>query len=1666
MSWSYRRAFVVLLAAALFGATALLQTGYAQLKAVKTGIAIGGAVPAPPADAKPAGPGEFVGITLPTDSRYASQIQAALDYIKDEDWVTATQVLQKLLELKEDVMVPVPRRNADGKDDKAMVSVKDEANRLIASLPPKGMEFYKLTYDPLAADLLKRAKAASDVGLLNQVVAHYLHTDAGAEATNLLGTYHLDRGRYVIASLCFARMLTREGADRLQPITLVKAAYAFHQAGDKANENLAWQKLNARSRELKVGNETKTVAELQEYVAQLAREGAERSLSDWPLFGGSESRNGQAELGGAAFMVPTWKKKTYTELDPREKAGADQVETWLKTTEAYLKDRMLPTLPAFFPVAATITTKDGKKLPMLIYRTYWGIQAVNVKDGEMLWQTKSNWSAGKMAVDPEKVQAMRQWMGYYLQSNNMGGGRPSILLDNSTVGCLSTDNVNAYWVEDLAVPPPPHFNNQFVNPGVNPGAAWGPKVNQAIQASKLMANDLATGKVKWELGGVLEAAKDTNAKKPDPENLVLMESYFLGPPLPVGGKLYVLTEKQQELRLACIDPAAGKVVSMQTLATTREKIQQDVGRRMQAAHLAYGEGILVCPTNAGAVLGVDLLSNSLLWAYPYRDKSEASEYKTGQGGLPPGFVWGPNGQMYNLNALQNQWRVCAPIIQDGKVVFTAPDAKALHCINLRDGVRLWTIPWSEKDLYLGGVFKGRVLVVSKDQVNAYTLDKGEPAWPKPLVTGLPSGQGVASDNVYYLPLKEAGRDKEPEICAIDVEHGQIAYHTRSRKKEVPGNLIFYEGDVLSQTAEAVTAYPQLKIHLAKIDEEISKDPNNPVGLTKRAELRLDKGDLQGAITDLHVALKNHPDTATVFRAKAQLFDALTEFFQTRFTEAEKAELLPEFEALCKIDPDEVPPSEKANSAQEERKRRANFLYLVGKGKEDQGNLVEAFERYQAFGALASGQDLLSVLDEPSVKAAPDVWSQGRIAAMVAKATPEQREPLEQRIRERWAKLQQSDNIEELRGFVSVFGSLFTVGREARLRLAERLMTDSDPLALLDAERQLSLLSHQKEEHELAARAIDALARLNQRKGLLDDATYYYRVLNRDFANVKVRDGKTGADLFNDLATNRFLLPYLDEPMHLAMAGSITATVENGNFPMNAQVYTFGHSGEPLPFFDRHRIGINFNYNKLTMTDKATGETKWDPVVARTMAQQIAYANGQTNAAKFNYQTLGHLIVLPLGHLVFGLDPINKKVLWQKNLHATASQINNNNLEGNLQNYQQLTVDPRDGTIQVVYQDGWMQRLGQAGTLEGNALCLQVRDGLVAIDPVTGRTLWVRNDVSTRSHVFNDEQNVYVVDVNGETPTATRAFRAYDGVSVKVPDFSEPYKKRLRFIGNRILLSDSDAKSGLTMRLYDVPTGKDLWKQEFPANSTVLQSEDHNLAGVIEPDGKLKVYDLRAGKEILSNQVDPKHLDKVKDVHLLSDGKYAYVAFNGQVDPALMPWGGVQPNMMPGMGFRSVPVNGELYSFNLATGKREWHNPVPNQMIVLEHFNDLPIVLFTSRYNKMVAVGAGRNVINVVAAGSIEKRTGKFKYNNENLPNQQNFHALNVDAKNGKIELISWQMKLVHQLNAAGAGKDGPGTSGSTPPSSGPQPTPGFRGRGMSPAGGAGFEIKGRIEKKE
>src|SRR5206468_2278078 len=153
----------------------------------------------------------------------------------------------------------------------------------------------------------------------------------------------------------------------------------------------------------------------------------------------------------------------------------------------------------------------------------------------------------------------------------------------------------------------------------------------------------------------------------------------------------------------------------------------------------------------------------------------------------------------------------------------------------------------------------------------------------------------------------------------------------------------------------------------------------------------------------------------------------------------------------------------------------------------------------------------------------------------------------------------------------------------------------------------------------------------------------------------------------------------------------------------------------------------FDTHALRMTDVASGEERWSVNLTRTNFQSIVTDwRAEPFLAHYTYQNLGHLIVLQVGHLVFGIDPQNKgRVLWERSLTpATTSTYNLN-----------YTFDPKDNSVMVLYSDGYMQRLGASGPLQGAVICLLTRDSLTAIDPVTGRVLWTRTDINSRSTVF-------------------------------------------------------------------------------------------------------------------------------------------------------------------------------------------------------------------------------------------------------------------------------------------------------------------------------------------
>src|SRR5262249_708613 len=156
--------------------------------------------------------------------------------------------------------------------------------------------------------------------------------------------------------------------------------------------------------------------------------------------------------------------------------------------------------------------------------------------------------------------------------------------------------------------------------------------------------------------------------------------------------------------------------------------------------LAYGEGILVVPTNAGAVFGVDALSGTLLWAYPYREAG-------GGGGPavppPPPIGFPRPGFPPAMGTMTAYWQVTAPAIAEGKVVCTAPDGRNIHCVSIRDGSRQWHAAREDGDLYFAGVFGGKAIIVGEKTTRALSLKTGQIVWR--LETGKPSGQGAASN---------------------------------------------------------------------------------------------------------------------------------------------------------------------------------------------------------------------------------------------------------------------------------------------------------------------------------------------------------------------------------------------------------------------------------------------------------------------------------------------------------------------------------------------------------------------------------------------------------------------------------------------------------------------------------------------------------------------------------------------------------------------------------------------------------------------------------------------------------------------------------------------------------------------------------------------------------
>ncbi len=1610
---------------------------------------------APPAPSE-GNPALISGIKLVEDTQLRDHINAARDALKDaskgvnkdnvfKDFNAAVTALQVVLDKKEDYYVKVKHLDERKQEKIRWTSVKFEANKLLGSMPPQGLDVYEVRFGGKARQLLDEAKQKGDRDLLADVAQRFLHTRAGYEANELLATYFLDRGQFFTAALRFEKLLELNSERaKLGPLTLAKAALAFRRAGK--DYAAVWQRLETALRQqggLQVGNEEISLAQLKQFLQDTPQPEL-ASPNDWPLIRGNLTNTGQGNGSPPLLNLALWKPRSTVlvsnEVPDAPEERGKEAQRWLE--EALKKQESLPNAPimsGFFPIVVN---------NLLLYRTHADLRAVYLQDGQnqdgqpvksgtLAWASiPFDASLSSLLVNSKVQVTIGNWLQQYI---NGPLNFSNFLYENSLLGTLSSDHRLVYTIDDLAVPPPSSiFGNNFRNGPQLPGFL---ETKHLVMQNSLHAYNLQTGKIAWRLGDhkVDDAFKD---------------SHFLGTPLAVGGKLYVLNEKNTgptgdaELRLVCIDPAKmvpparpgehrrpAIIEPIQTLAMVQEqnRITHDLSRHLNAVHLAFGEGILVCPTNAGEVLGIDLMTRSLAWSYPYRDKPPVT---------PPTQPFFRPVPRYLLSGeISANWKSTPPVIVDGKVVFTAPDAHSLHCINLRDGEPLWRHPREDNDLFLAGVINGKVLIVGKHRVRALNLADGSDAWNGSYVElgdFLPSGQGVPVKNLYYLPL--AKKDKG-EVLAIDVDRGLIKARNRTTIAEArpPGNLVFTQGAVLSVTPAEVMAYQQLTTRLAQANEAVQTDPKNPDKLVDRGELRLADGQVQAAVDDLHLALALKPSTELEPRIKQRLYEALSDLFQSDFGNA-SAKYLPEYRALCQL-----------SDNREQERRLAKFFRIVGKGREEQGNLVDAFQMYRDFSALSINREGVASLDDQTHKIPTGVWFRGRVAAMIAKATPEQRQPLEKQIDREWQQVKASNDLGALRDFVDKFDVPFAVGRAARLHLADLIMERQERGAFLEAELSLRQLRSGgwAEDAALAGKALAALALLEEKKSTPDSmkqAAVYYREAASAFPSTPLRHGKTGADLFNELATDKRFLPYLEDSGTFWNQAKIgVREIQAGSLPAGLQGFVFQPEGELTPLVKNYRLVLdtaNTANPTLRLVDLASNTVRWSQHLGTGQNHfhlfQILYQQGQTNPgyypnARFRFfQVHGHLAVIQVGTVVYCLDLDNPRLLWQHKL-----------VEENLAQphmlLQQVMPEPDGNLVMIMHNQFNNQRvqvrIGQVGAVQASYVALVTQKGLVVLDPLRGTTLWSKSNIPSRTQVFGDDRHIFYVEVsdNGQTGTG-RALRASDGERIDVADFGPQYASRLRLHGRQILAQEF-APQGFTLRLYDILLGKDLWRKTFEPQALALHADDPHLTGAIGPSGKVVLLEVPSGRELFQasvvspeSRVRPDDLKNLSKPLLLRDRDRFYVALNQPLDAAKIQGGLLANNFSNGL--RCTLVNGWFVAFHankgmgkdgraFQPGDMAWHSayPITNQMVVLEHFQDLPILLFSARYNELINGGAGGNrwVSNTV---SLHRATGKLIYDpparGSNMMAQ--FYALNVDHRAGTINMLGINGTVQHYVD--------------------------------------------------
>ena len=667
-------------------------------------------------------------------------------------------------------------------------SILRTARNMIGRLPSKAIETYELRYGPLARRMLDEASVDRDWGMLREVRRKYFHTFAGYEASFILAQHEMLEGRPLASSLLLDDVILNSRAigHLGNGVQLIHAATSKIAGRTLKADQAPYLKGQAFG-EIEVGGEPSQPPTNQDLLPWLSERFGDflwnggQEIDGYPMFGAQPNRNG-TNAGQLPLSNLRWKQRTTASLRQERRVR--------KVAEELATSGKLPP-PSWIPL------RVGDQLMM---RTTEHLIGVDYRTGKRVWvyPWQSNVEDYKQESNPlDDIIADRD------DSNDLLSQR---VWNDVPYGQTSSDGERVFFLNHLKEVELTLLSAIANIHGTRPADN---------RTNTLVALDLATeGKLLWRLGAV---PGEVNA---------FSDAFFLGPPLPIEGRLYVMVEIAGDINLVCLDPATGDLLWRQQLAAVESgSIDRDPVRRVAGAIPTFHQGVLICPTGAGAVVAIDLGDRMLRWGVSYERNPNTGIFRSGRS------------REMDPNRLMQRWHTSTAIASDDSVLVTPVESDRLLGLSLLDGSPLFTPIPRVSMRYLAGIRGDQFIVVGSNNVRGFDLKTGSGKWTTArdmLTAGQQiSGQGVFGDGSYLVPTTSN------QIIQVSTENGKVIQR-RDTRFEL-GNLVATGGELISQgPLSLAVAFGEVSLEPI-VNQMLAKDPDDFEALVRKSELLIQRG---------------------------------------------------------------------------------------------------------------------------------------------------------------------------------------------------------------------------------------------------------------------------------------------------------------------------------------------------------------------------------------------------------------------------------------------------------------------------------------------------------------------------------------------------------------------------------------------------------------------------------------------------------------------------------------------------------------------------------------------------------------------------------------------------------------------------------------------------------